>query len=147
MSRTIVGRDFMSNSLFGNPGSRPQVAQTLALSEDATAIPGTNSWTTFGGSTGNEISTDGLARAVAVYAHTSGTQIATLQKTFTHTGPAGAGTAYQLNKCAVVGHANGATVPGAADAGIFVFITNIPNPPTLVGTDSMNLTESIDFGA
>lgn len=146
MSRTSAGRDFISDALFKDT-SRPNAALIIALSESSTAVPsqGSNTHTVLAGATGNEVTTDGFARALAVYAHTSSTQTATLQKTFTHTGSAGAGTAHTIRIVGVFAPTVAAT-PGAADSGTLVFEIAEPNPPTLTGTDSLNQTVTIDFG-
>jgi len=145
MARTIEGRDYMSDRLFGNPASSPTQAQIIALSENADAILA--SWSGFGAAGDEELSADGFARQVGVYAHTQGEQTSTLQHTFTHTGPSGGGTARTIRKVAVVAQPNGGAIPGAVNSGIYVFIMDQPNPPTLTGTDSLNQLVSIDFGA
>lgn len=146
MSRTAVGRDFVSDAMFAT--ARPNPATVIALSESTASIPaaGSNNRTAIGGGTGNEITTDGLARSLAVYAHTVGAQTSTLQKTFTHTGPAGGGTPRTVRIVAVFSPVT-AGVPGSADSGTMVFEMAEPNPPTLTGTDSLNQTVSVDFGA
>lgn len=145
MSRTFVGRDFVSDAMFAS--TRPAAANVLALSESATAVPatGSNNHTVLAGAAGNELATEGLGRATAVYAHTAGAQTSTLQKTFTHSGAAGAGPARTIRIVGVFSPPSPA--PGAADTGILVFEMPEPNPPTLTGTDSLNQTVSIDFGA
>lgn len=147
MSRTSVGRDFVTDSLFKDT-SRPNAALVVVLSESSTAVPaqGANNHTAIGGATGNEVTTDALGRAVGVYAHTVGAQTSTLQKTFTHSGPAGGGTAHTI-KIVGVFAPTAAGVAGAADTGTMVFEITEPNPPTLTGTDSLNQTVSIDFGS
>lgn len=147
MSRTSVGRDFVTDSLFKDT-SRPNAALVIALSESSTAVPaqGSNTHTTMAGAAGNEVTADGLGRAVAVYAHTAGTQTSTLQKTFTHSGAAGGGTPHTIRIVGVFSPTS-AGVAGAADTGILVFEIAEPNPPTLTGTDSLNQTVSIDFGS
>lgn len=143
MSRTVDGRDWMVGVMFDGT-SRPAIASVLALSSNEDDIPSPeNDWSTFGGAPGNEIAVDGLSRAVAVFAHTDGQDTATLQHTFTHTGPSGGGTPHKITKVAVV--ATG-TPPGAADSGTFVWIMDEPNPPTLTGTDSLNQTVSFALG-
>lgn len=145
MSRTSVGRDFVSDSMFKDSG-RPNAAIVLALGDAANAVPGqgSNNRTTMGGNTSTEATADGFARKVATYAHTSGTQTSTLQATFTNTAAAGANP-HTITSVAVFSPTV-AGVPGAANTGIMVFETTEPNPPTLTGTDSLNQVESIDFG-
>lgn len=146
MSRTSVGRDFISDAMFKDT-SRPNAALILALGDVSVAIPaqGSNTRTTMGGNTATEATTDGFARALAVYAHTTGAQTSTLQKTFTNSAAAGTN-AHTIYEVAVFSPTVAAT-PGAANTGIMVFETAEPNPPTLTGTDSVNQTVSIDFGA
>lgn len=143
--RTTVGRDFTSDSMHANTASRPTTAQIIALAQNG-AAPAVGQ-TVMGGGTGNELTADGFARATAAYTHTSSTQTSTLQKTFTHTASAGAGTPRTINLVAVFGQANGGTIPGAADSGIMVFINSEPSPPTLTGTDSLDQRVTIDFGS
>lgn len=145
MARTIEGRDWMSDRMFGNPGTAPTQAQIIALSENAEAIATT--WSGFGAAGTDELAADGFSRAVGVYVHTQGEQTSTLQHTFTHSGASGGGTPRTIRKVAVVAQPNGGVIPGAANSGIYVFIMDEPNPPTLTGTDSLNQTVSIDFGA
>ena len=142
--RTTVGRDFTSDAMFKDT-ARPLPANIIALTESATA-PAVGH-TVLAGAAGNEMTADGFARAVATYAHTTGAQTSTLQKTFTHTGAAGAGTARVVRGVGVFAQANGGAVPGAADSGILVFTMAQPSPPTLTGTDSLNQTVSVDFGS
>lgn len=144
MSRTSVGRDFVSDVMFKSP--QPNPATVLALGDQPNAIPaqGSNSRTTMGGNAGTEATADGFARKVAVYAHTTGTQTSTLQASFTNTAAPGANP-HTITSVAVVSPV-AAGVPGAANTGIMVFETPEPNPPVLTGTDSLNQTVSIDFG-
>lgn len=77
--RTTVGIDYVADSL-GKSASRPTVAEYLALSENATApAAGDTSLT-------GEITTNGLARAIATYAHTVAATSYTLSKTWTASG-------------------------------------------------------------
>lgn len=142
--RTTAGRDFTSDAMLKS-SARPTVANILALSESATAPDAGH--TVLAGVAGNELAVDGFARAVANYGHVAGTQTSTLQYTFTHSGPAGGGTAHTIRLVGVFAQASGGAVPGAADSGILVFELAEPNPPTLTGTDSLNQTVSIDWGA
>lgn len=125
--------------------TRPEVANIIAVAQ--TGVAPAVGHTLLGGSAANELAVDGFARATATYAHTASAQTSTLQKTFTHTGAAGAGTARTINFVGVFAQANAAAVPGATDTGILVFSLAQPNPPTLTGTDSLNQTVSIDYGA
>lgn len=145
MSRTTVGRDFISDSMFKDTG-RPPAAIILALGDQQVAIPaqGANNRTTMGGNAGTEATADGFGRAVAVYVHSAGAQTSTLQKTFTNSAAAGSNP-HTIYEVAVFSPA-AAGVPGAANTGVMVFETAEPNPPTLTGTDSLSQTVSIDFG-
>lgn len=143
--RTTVGRDLTSDSIFKLAASRPTEAQVIALAQTGAAAA--VGQTLMGGAAGNELTADGFARAVATYAHTATTQTSTLQRTFTHSAAAGAGTARTINLVAVFAQAFGGTLPGAADTGIMGWIMAEPNPPTLTGTDSVAQTVSFDFGA
>jgi hypothetical protein len=143
--RTTVGRDFTSDAMFRLAASRPTEAQIVSLAQ--TGVAAAVGHTALGGSAGNELTADGFARAVAAYAHTASAQTSTLQKTFTHSAAAGAGTARTINFVGVNAQAFGGTIPGAADSGILVFSMAEPSPPTLTGTDSLNQTITFDFGA
>lgn len=145
MSRTSVGRDFVSDAMFKN--TQPAPAVILALGDLANTVPaqGSNARTTMGGNTGTEATADGFARKVAVYAHTTGTQTSTLQATFTNSAAAGTNP-HTITSVAVFSPTT-AGVPGVANTGIMVFETTEPNPPTLTGTDSLNQIESVDFGS
>ncbi len=76
--RTNVGIDYAADSL-GKSASRPAVAEYMAVSENATA-PAAGDTTLAG-----EITTGGLARALATYAHTVGATNFTMSKTYTAT--------------------------------------------------------------
>ncbi len=146
MSRTTVGRDFVAEACLRSP--QPPPANVLALSESTRPVPaqGSNTDTVLAGAVGNELTTEGLARGVATFAHTAGTQTATLQRTFTHSGPAGGGTP-RTPRIVGVFSPDVANTPGAADTGRMVYETPIPNPPTLTGTDSLNQQVVVDYGA
>ncbi len=145
MSRTSGGRDFLLDSAFKSP--QPNPAIIMAVSDVANTVPaqGSNTRTTMGGNTTSEATLDGFARAVAIYAHTVGTQTATLQKTFTNTAASGANP-HTITAVALFSPTS-AGVPGAANTGIMVFETTEPNPPTLTGTDSVNQQVLIDAGS
>lgn len=77
--RTTVGIDYVADSL-GNSSSRPAVANFMALTESATApVVGDTTLPA-------EITTNGLARVAATYAHTAAATLYTLQKAFTASG-------------------------------------------------------------
>lgn len=144
MSRTAVGRDFVSDALF--KGTQPAPAIILAVGDANVTVPaqGSNTHTTMGGNTTTEATTDGFARKVGTYAHTTGAQTSTVQASFTNSAAAGTNphTIYEV----ALFSPTSAGVPGAANTGILVFETTEPNPPTLTGTDSLNQVESVDFG-
>lgn len=135
----------MSDSMFA--ASRPSPAVVMALADVTYAIPGAgaNSHTTMAGDTAHEATADGFARAVATYAHSAGAQTSTLQHTFTNSAAAGTNP-HTIYAVGIVSPAV-AGVAGAANTGTLVFETAEPNPPTLAGTDTVNQTVSIDFGA
>lgn len=145
MSRTSVGRDFVSDAMFKSP--QPNPAVVLALGDANVAVPaqGSNAHTTMGGNTTTEARTDGLGRKVGTYTHTAGTQTSTLQATFTNSAASGANphTIYLVGVFSPVT----AGVAGAVDTGTLVFEMAEPNPPVLSGTDAVNQTVSIDYGA
>lgn len=145
MSRTSVGRDFISDAMFKDT-SRPNAALIMALGDVSVAIPaqGSNNRTTMGANTATEATTDGFARALAVYTHSVGAQTSSLQKTFTNSAAAGANP-HTIYEVAIFSPTVAAT-PGAANTGTMVFETAEPNPPLLTGTDSVNQTVTVDFG-
>lgn len=144
MSRTTNGRDFVSDAMFKT--TQPNPAIILALGDVNVAVPaqGSNTHTTIGGNSGTEATTDGFARKVGTYAHTTGAQTSTVQASYTNSAAAGTNP-HTIYIVALVSPTT-AGVPGAANTGILVFETTEPNPPTLTGTDSLNQVESIDFG-
>lgn len=144
MSRTSVGRDFVSDALFKS--TQPAPAIILALGDVNVTVPaqGSNSHTTIGGNSATEATTDGFARKVGTYAHTTAAQTSTVQASFTNSAAAGTNP-HTIYIVALVSPTT-AGVPGAANTGILVFETTEPNPPTLTGTDSLSQVESIDFG-
>lgn len=77
--RTNVGIDYAADSL-GKSASRPAVAEYIALTENGTAPAAGDTTLT------SEITTNGLARAVATYAHTGSATSYTLAKQFTASG-------------------------------------------------------------
>jgi hypothetical protein len=102
------------------PGQMPAIF--LALTENATA-PAASDVTLTG-----ELTTDGFARAIGVFAHTAAADNYTLQKTFTATGTR------QINKEAVF---------GAASGGVMPFESAEPDPPTLVSGDTLTQTVTV----
>lgn len=146
MSRTVAGRDYISDVMFSS--IRPAPATVIALSESPEPVPGpgTNQHTVLTGQPGYELVSDGFARALAVYAHTAGTQTSTLQKTFLHSASLGAGPTRTIR---IVGVFAPGVIgdPGAADTGTLVFEMAEPDAPVLTGGDSLSQVVSIDFGA
>lgn len=145
MSRTTNGRDFVSDAIFKDT-SRPAAALIMALGDASVAVPaqGSNTHATLGGNTTTEATADGFGRGVAVYTHSVGAQISTLQRTFTNSAAAGANP-HTIYEVALISPTTAGT-PGAANTGTLVFETTEPNPPLLTGTDSVNQTVTVDFG-
>lgn len=77
--RTNAGGDWQA-SVMGNTSSVPATCTYIALSNDATA-PSTSDT-----AVASEITSNGLSRAQATYAHTNGTSSYTEQKVFSATG-------------------------------------------------------------
>ena len=123
--RTTVGIDYITDSL-AKSASRPAVAEFMALSENVTA-PATSDT-----ALASEITTGGLARAQATYAHTSGATIYTLQKTFT-----ASSTFTVVQKEAVF---NAAGPPPAGT----IFIENTFTPTALSVADQLTVTHSVN---
>jgi hypothetical protein len=121
--RTNVGKDYVADSL-GNSGSRPAVAEYIAVSADATA-PAAGDTTLTG-----EISSGGLARATATYAHTVNTTSYTLTKTFTATAT--------QNNVQKAGNFN-------ASSGGTMFLENTFTSTSLVSNDQLTLTWTVNI--
>ncbi len=98
------------------PGQMP--AMWLAVTSDGTAPAATDTTLT------SEATTNGFARALAVWAHTAAATTYTLTVTFTATGT------LTVNKEAVFG---ASTSPG----GVMPFESAEPSPPTLVSGDTL----------
>lgn len=105
-----------------------QPAFWIALSTNATA-PGASD-TTLTAELNN--ASGGLNRAVATYAHTTGTNTYTLSKTYTANGNDGASNTIQK-----IGVFNAST------NGTLVFETAVSNPPVLVSGDQLTITETV----
>lgn len=106
------------------PGQAP--ASWLALSTDAVAPAASDT------TLASEISTNGLARAIGVWAHTAAASTYTLTNIFTCSG--GDNT---INKEAVF---------GAASGGVMPFESAEPSPPRLTNGDTVTQTVSITIG-
>lgn len=145
MSRTIAGRDFSADVHFW--GNRTP-ANVLALSETGTKAPavGENDWGALGGRPGNELTTDGMGRKVAVYIHTAGTRVVSLQRSFTHSGPPGGGEQRVVRQVGVFAPST-AHRAGAPDSGTLVFVLDEEQYLPLFGTDALNQVVSVDLGA
>lgn len=76
---TNGGRDAMHNQLLGT-SAQPAAFNYMGITTDATAAAAGDTTLT------SEETTNGLARAQATFAHTTGTNTSTLTKTFTYTG-------------------------------------------------------------
>lgn len=121
--RTDAGKDFQS-AVMGTTGAQPAPANYIGLTEDATA-PAAGDTTLTG-----ELAGNGLGRAQATYAHTTGASTYTLTKTFTSSD----GTARTIRKAGVF---------NAAANGTMVFETAVTNPPVLQSGDQLTLTETV----
>lgn len=127
--RTNAGADFQAN-VMGSTGVQPAAANYIALSSDAT--PPAAADTTMSGEINN--AGGGINRAQAAYAHTNGTQVYTLTKTFTAN--ALDGSANTIRKVGVF---------NAATGGTLVFETAVTAPPTLVSGDQVTITETVQL--
>lgn len=129
--RTNAGRDFQcrvmgdgGNANAGTSTMRP--ADYLAITENATAPAlGDTSLT-------GELTTGGLGRLQATYAHTASSLTYTLVRSWTSAD----GTARTINKCGVL---------NLSAAGTLVFTSLVPSPPTLVAGDSLQITVTVDI--
>jgi hypothetical protein len=127
MAITNAGKDFVAAQVGGTAGT---TAQYLALSASAV---GAATATTLSG----EITTSGLARALATYGHSANTAIYTLSKTFQTGGTDSL--PVTIAKCGVF---------TAASGGTLVFETGISPAPTLtVSGDQLTLTETITISS
>ncbi len=109
------------------PGQFP--AMFLAISTDSTAPSASDT------TLASELTSNGLARALATWAHTAAATTYTLTYTWTCSG----GTS-TINKEAVFGACN--TTAG----GVMPFESAEPNPPTLVSGDTLKNTVTITIG-
>jgi hypothetical protein len=127
--RTSAGRDFQSR-VMGDTASNATgtyaSATWIALTENATA-PADGDTTL-----ATELTTGGLGRAQAAYAHTAGANTYTLTKTFTSSD----GSTRTINKVGVF---------NASSSGTMVFTTAVPSPPALVSGDSVTITETVSL--
>lgn len=124
--RTDVGKDYVSDSL-GKSSSRPAVAEYMALTENATAPAASDT------TLASEITTNGLSRAVATYAHTTNTTSYTMSKTFT-----ASGTFSAVQKEALF---NAAGPPPAGT----MFVENTFTSTALASSDQLTVTHTINI--
>ena len=121
---TNAGKDFQSLQMFSTaPGTNG--ANYIALTANATApaVADTALTGEFAAASG------GLNRVIGTYAHTTGTGTTTITKTFTAN--ANDGTTNTVNKAGLF---------NLSAAGVLVLETAMPNPPTLVPSDSLAVT-------
>ena len=126
---TNAGKDFQAIQMFSlAPGAAG--ANYIAMTANATA-PAAGSTAL----TGEFVAAGGgLLRAQATYAHTVGTGLTTLTKTFTANASDGASNT--INKAGLL---------TAASAGVLVLETAMPSPPILVSGDSTAVTWNQNF--
>ena len=77
-----------------------------------------------------ELTTGGLGRQLATYAHTPGASTYTLTKVFTSSD----GTARTISRIAIF---------NASSGGTMVFFSAVPNPPVVQNTDQLTVTETV----
>lgn len=127
--RTTGGADWQANAM-GTTGSQPATATYIALTNDATAAAAGDC---AAGSTTctltSEITTLGLARHVATYAHSNGTNTWSLSETWTASGTQSVQKAGMFN---------------AASSGTMTFEANFTQV-NLVSTDTFTATWTITF--
>ena len=126
---TNAGKDFQALQMFSTtPGTNG--ANYIAMTANATApaVADTALTGEFAATSG------GLNRAIASYAHTVGTGTTTLTKTFTAN--ANDGSSNTVNKAGLL---------NLSSAGVLVLETVMPNPPTLVTSDSIAITWTQTF--
>lgn len=129
--RTNAGRDFQSR-VMGDSGEtgagtglmRP--ADFMAITEDATA-PALGDTTLTA-----ELATSGLSRESAVYSHTPAATTYNLVNEW----ESNDGTARTIRKMGIF---------NAASGGTMVFESLVPDPPTLVALDKLEITSVIDI--
>ena len=128
--RTNAGTDHQSRTSFDTASNATGVYAALnyiALTENGTA-PAAGDTTLVG-----EITGFGLERAQATYAHTNGTNLTVLNKVFTKSG---GGAAITVRKGGLLNAATGGTLG---------YSTLVPDPPTLVDNDSVDVDWEFTF--
>ncbi len=132
MTRVAAGRDFqgrvMSDTASTGTGAYAP-ACFLAVTEDGAAPADADT------ALAGELTGGGFARVQATYAKTAGSSSYTLTRTLTSSDA----TARTIRKLAVF------NAPGPPPAGTMVFETLVPNPPTLIATDQVALTETVNL--
>lgn len=108
------------------PGQNP--ASWLALTQDSGGPTTADTTLT------SELAANGFTRAVGTYAHTAAATTYTLTHLFTASGTD------TINKMAVFGACN------TTGGGVMPFESAMPNPPTLVSGDTLNVTETVTVG-
>ena len=127
--RTTGGADWQANAM-GTTGAQPATATYIALTNDATAAAAGDC---AAGSTActlaSEVSTNGLARHVATYAHTNGTNTWSLSYTWTASGTQSVQKAGMFN---------------ASSSGTMTFEANFTQV-NLVSTDTFTETWTVTY--
>jgi hypothetical protein len=121
--RVNVGIDFVADSLSKTSG-RPAAADFMALSENGTAIAAGDT------TIASEISTNGLARAAATYAHTGSATSYTLQKQFT-----ASGSFSTVQKDGILNAASSGTL----------FVASLFTAAALISGDQLTVTHTINI--
>ena len=143
--RTNVGIDYVSAQLGGAALAAANVADWIALSSNATAVAAGDSSATSPWSTGvatdvttGEFTALGMARKVAVYAHTASVANYTMIATWTATGAV-----TNVQKAGLFGgtakNAQGNNVNNV------LFLANVFTPTTLALNDQLSLTWTVNI--
>jgi hypothetical protein len=119
--RTNAGTDWLADVM--GKTTQPAPAQWIALTAN-TGAPAAGDTVLTG-----ELSTNGMARAQGVYAHTNGTSTYTITVTFTATGTSSA-----IHKAGLF---------NASSAGTLVFETNLSADVSLVSGDTLTVTWTV----
>jgi len=126
---TAAGKDFQAAQMFSTtPGTNGANYIALTANAVAPAVGDTALTGEFVAASG------GLNRVVGSYAHTAGTGTTTVTKTFTANSNDGASNT--INKAGLF---------NLSTAGVLVLETAMPNPPTLVPSDSIAITWTQTF--
>ena len=126
---TSAGKDFQAAQMFGTaPGTNGANYIAMTANNTAPAVADTTLAGEFAAASG------GLNRVIGTYAHTAGTGTTTVTKTFTAN--ANDGASNTINKAGLF---------NLSAAGVLVLETVMPNPPTLVASDSITVTWTQTF--